>query len=416
MPQRLHARLMLLLAAVVAAAVVLTLLAIRVSMRDAAAERIARTLHAQVVAADALVGDGRDPAARRRLRALGFEWRELLPPGERPGLRLLQRAEARLGARVPGRPLRLSGQPAQLWVQAQPPARGWIGIPVFGEPDPLRRGLVLSLLAIGVLIALAAGLFARTLTRPLRALAEAAPRIVAGAAPPAPGPGASAEIVELRRALADAAQRNRDAARERELMLAGLSHDMRTPLARLRFALALDDADARAGMERDIDELDGIIARFIEYVRDGREEAERTLDLAALVRDAAASGAHAAHGWRLELPTYAPLRGRPQTLRRALTNLLDNAVRHGAPPFAIALHRDGAHWCLTVRDAGPGVPEDALAMLGRPFQRADAARSTPGSGLGLASVARAAAQHGGALTLRNREGGGFEAELRLRGC
>lgn len=315
--------------------------------------------------------------------------------------------------RVPGRPLRLSGQPAQLWVQARPPARGWIGIRVFGEPEPFRRGLMLSLLAIGALIALAAGWFARTLTGPLRALAASAPRIVAGESPSAPGPGASAEIVEVQRALADAAQRSRDAARERELMLAGLSHDMRTPLARLRYALALDDADARAGMERDIDELDGIIARFIDYVRDGRDEPEEALDLAALARDVAAAGTHAARGWMLELPTYAPMRGRPQSLRRALANLLDNAVRHGAPPFALALRRDGAHWCLIVRDAGAGVPADALAMLGRPFHRADAARSTPGTGLGLAGVARTAAQNGGTLALRNHDTGGFEAELRL---
>ncbi len=413
MPRRLHTRLVLLLAAVVTAAVLLTLLAMRVATRDSTAERFARALHAQVVAADALL-DGTDRVtAHRRLRRFGFEWRAALPPGQRPTLPLLMRTEARLGARVPGRPLRLSGQPAQLWVQAQPPARGWIGIPVLGEGEPLRRGLVFSLVAIAVLVALAAGGFARTLTRPLRELAIAAPRIVAGDDPPPPEAGASAEIVEVQRALAAAAQRTRAAARERELMLAGLSHDMRTPLARLRYALALDDAAARAGMERDIDELDAIAGRFIDYVRDGRDEPDTALDLADIARDAVAARAQAADGWTLDLPAAAPLRGHPQALRRALVNLLDNAARHGAPPFALALRRDGDHWRLRVRDAGAGVPEDALAALGQPFHRADAARSTPGTGLGLASVARIAAQHGGTLTLRNRAKGGFEAELRV---
>lgn len=418
MPRRLHARLVLLLVAVVIAALAAATVAFGLSTRDSSAERVARALHAQVIAADALLAQQDRDAATAGLEALGIVRRVELPPGERSSMRFLIRTEARVGARLPGRALRLSGTPARLWVRAAPPEEGWIGIPVMGEGQPLRRGLLLSLIAIGALVLAAAALFARSLTRPLRVLADAAPGIVAGEPPPAPPRSASEEILELQRALADAAERTRAAARDRELMLAGISHDMRTPLARLRYALALEDhgvdAAAREGMERDIDELDGIVGQFIDYVRDGRDEPLETVDLAALLRALMADEARQGRAWQLSSPVEARLGGRPLALRRALANLFDNAARHGAAPFQVELTADDGDWRLAVADRGPGVPEAALSGLGRPFHRVDRARGASGSGLGLASVARVAALHGGGLALRNRDGGGLEAVLRLR--
>lgn len=415
--RHLHTRLLLLLAVVVIAALVAATVAFGLSTRNSSAERVARALHAQVVAADALLAQRDRAAALTDLRELEIIWQPQWPPGERAAMPLLVRIESRLGARLPGRAMRLSGTPVRLWVQVQPPMQGWIGIPVLGEGQPLRRGLLFALVAIGALVLIAASLFARSLTRPLRALADAAPGIVAGEPPPAQPRFASEEIVELQHALADAASRTHAAARDRELMLAGISHDMRTPLARLRYALALDehgtDADARAGMERDIDELDGIVGQFIDYVRDGRDEPLETVDLVAMLRTLAADEARQGRAWRLGLPDRAALNGRPLALRRALTNLFDNAARHGAMPFELELDAMGDGWRLRVFDRGPGVPEAALAELGRPFHRVDGARGTPGSGLGLASVARIAAVHGGGLRLRNREGGGLSVELHL---
>lgn len=415
--RHLHTRLLLLLAVVVIASLVAAAVAFGLSMRNSNVERIARALHAQVVAADALLALPDRDAAIISLREIDIVLKSELPPGERPALPLLVRTEARLGARLPARPLRLSGTPAQLWVQARPPLQGWIGIPVLGEAEPVKRGLLLMLAVIGSLVLLAAGLFARSLTRPLRRLADAAPGIVAGEPPPALR-FASEEILELQRALADAAERTHAAARDRELMLAGISHDMRTPLARLRYALALEDQGAdpamRAGMDRDIDELDGIIGQFIDYVRDGRDEPQETVDLNAMLRALADDEARQGRAWRLVLPDVATLRGRPLALRRGLANLFDNAARHGAAPFEAELVADGDDWRVTVRDRGSGVPDTALGALGRPFHRVDRARSTSGSGLGLASVARVAALHRGGLQLSNRADGGFEAVLRLR--
>jgi two-component system osmolarity sensor histidine kinase EnvZ len=424
-PRRLQARLVWLLAAVVIASLAAAASAFGLATRDANATRVARALHAQVLAADALLA-GRDPeAARAALAALEMEWRAVPPPGEPPTLPVVQRTEVRLAARLPGRPLRFSGAPARLWVQTLPPARGWIGIPVLGDGQPLQRGLVLSLVAIGSLVLVAGTWFARSLAKPLGRLAEAAPGIVAGESPPELPRGASDEILELRQALADAAEHTRAVARDRELLLAGISHDMRTPLARMRYALALDagtDEATRAGIERDIDELDGIVGQFIDYVRDGRDEPEEEVDLSALLRTAVADAARQGRHWELTLPeSPVCLRGRPLALRRALENLLDNAARHGAAPFAIDLapgdlpgEAGRTGWRVRVSDHGPGVPDAALATLGRPFHRVDAARGGPGSGLGLASVARIARVHGGELQLSNLEGGGFLAELSLR--
>jgi two-component system osmolarity sensor histidine kinase EnvZ len=439
-PRRLQTRLLLLLTVVVIAALGAAALAFGLSMRETNAMQLARGLQGQVMAADALIAahldaDGRVRDAERLradLRPLGIEWRDALPPGERASLPLMTRAETRLGELLPGRPLRISGAPYQLWVQAATPARGWIGSQVLGGPEPLRRGLVVSLMAIGLLILVAAWWFARSLARPLQGLAEAAPGIVAGEPPPPPPRGASAEVVDLQRALTAAAERTQAAARDRELMLAGLSHDMRTPLARLRYALALNEAaldpTAQAAMEGDIDEIDAIVGQFIDYVRDGRDEAEDEVDLAALLQALTQREALAGRHWRVTAPQAAPLRGRPLALQRALDNLLANAARHGAAPFEAELVAEASAdgrvslqssppktqiWRLTVRDRGPGVPAEQLAELGRPFHRVDRARGSPGSGLGLASVARVAALHQGELRLRNREDGGFEAELRL---
>ncbi len=446
--QPLQTQLLCLLAMVVTVAIVLTALAFAMSTRSSNAERVSRALHAQVIAADALLALPDRGAAIARLNALEIRFQQQLPPEIRPTLPLLLRIEPMMHARLPGRSLQLSGEPAELWIQSQN-GQGWIGIPVLGAGEPFKRGVLLSIAAIGVLVLFAAALFARTLTRPLHSLAKAASGIVAGDAPVIER-FASAEIVALQRALATAAEQTRTAARDRELMLAGLSHDMRTPLARLRYSLALLEGDAVQNveldvepdieprgamhldvesckaMDRDIDELDTIIGQFIDYVRDGRDESESEVDLAALLRELTEQQVRMGRDWTLHVPEVAILRGRPLALQRALNNLLDNAAKHGAAPFEAVLEvvpsersdrksdrKSNRGWRVRVLDRGPGVPEHQLSELGRPFHRIDTARSSPGSGLGLASAARVAAIHHGSLVLRNRDGGGLEVELRL---
>jgi two-component system osmolarity sensor histidine kinase EnvZ len=148
-------------------------------------------------------------------------------------------------------------------------------------------------------------------------------------------------------------------------------------------------------------------------VRDGRDEAAQEVELGALLDEALAAQQRGGHAWQRRGEARYRVYGKPLALRRAHDNLLGNAVRQGAPPFEVELRSTGPGAMICVRDRGAGVDPGTLAELGRPFYRADVARTSPGSGLGLATVARVAAWHGGGLDLANRADGGFEACLRL---
>jgi two-component system osmolarity sensor histidine kinase EnvZ len=258
--------------------------------------------------------------------------------------------------------------------------------------------------------------FARDLTAPLQRLAAQAPALSLGPFPDAPASErAPREVVALDTAMRTAAREVRQAARDRELLLAGVSHDLRTPLARLRLALELqmDVAPAeREAMQADLAEMDAIIQQFLDYVRDGRDEPEQDIDLGALIDAAIADAARAGVEWQRQGPAQLPCSGRPLSLRRAVNNLMRNAELHGRPPLRVAIEESGEEVRLVISDAGPGVPPEWLPQAGQPFARVDAARTgKPGAGLGLSLASRVMQSHRGRLQLRNLPNGGFEASL-----
>ncbi|HXS74515.1 MAG TPA: ATP-binding protein [Rhodanobacteraceae bacterium] len=304
---------------------------------------------------------------------------------------------------------------SQIWIRSVHDPRRWIVL----RAASYRRQVIDSSLLVtafaGLIALIFAGWVARLLTRPLERLSSHAGELLAGDSIAAHLHGAPREVQRLAEAIDGAGERLREAARERELMLAGISHDLRTPLARLRIALELGDADdpqRREAMVADLQQLDDALEQCLAFVRDGRGEALRELDLATLIGQLLALRAQPDH-WRYDGPTSLHANLRPTLLRRALGNLLDNAERYGAAPYRIALTQDAQELRVCVEDRGPGVRAELLPKLGKPFVRGDAARGGGGSGLGLSIVQRAAELHGGALHLRNREGGGFIAELRL---
>jgi two-component system osmolarity sensor histidine kinase EnvZ len=200
------------------------------------------------------------------------------------------------------------------------------------------------------------------------------------------------------------------------MVLAGISHDLRTPLSRLRLALEMSGAEPAAaqGMNADVEEMAQVIGQFLDFAR-GEDEAKMPGDLDALVHETVAG--YARRGTRIEFRAGSPPRFAfaPLAVRRALANLIDNALRYGAEPIELETRREGAFALAEVRDRGPGVPQSEVERLKRPFTRLDEARSGPaGAGLGLAIAERVARSHGGRLELLARAGGGLIARLWLR--
>ncbi len=411
-------RVTLLLALAVLAIMALAIGAVAWQSMRAGADQIARVVAAALHGAERAYSI--ETGLPASLRALGFEQAVGATPAQdaAPLPPLAAELRRRLEALVDDRQrLRFEGGPGwRIWLRVSGAPSHWIGIAVEPVRDQILRGSLLVLLAAGVLVLLFAGSIARQLTRPLEALARQAPELVAGMAVPDVGDDPPTEVRALAVALGSAARAQAALARERELLLAGVSHDLRTPLARLRVALELGDAAdpaRRAEMGRDLDELDAVIAAFLDHVRDGSDEATTQIDPAALVGQLLAEREQQAHWTAINAGAPGTMRLRPLAARRALRNLIDNAERHGRPPFEVALRAMPGGVLFGIRDRGPGVDPDLLPLLGSPFVRGDAARNTSGSGLGLASAARIAAAHQGTLTLRNREDGGFEAQLSL---
>jgi two-component system osmolarity sensor histidine kinase EnvZ len=262
------------------------------------------------------------------------------------------------------------------------------------------------------------------ITRPLKALQEAAQKVGAGETPPRLDEGGPTELATVATAFnqmsADLAQIDQD----RALILAGVSHDLRTPLTRLRMGIEMSaDEGLREGMTADIEEMDKTIGQFLDFARSEGGEAPQAVDVAALLFDVASQ--YRRRGFTVDMPAAGspvPAVGagfsvRPQALRRAVSNLIDNALRYAGSenPVELDLNAAAGELAIDVRDCGPGIPPQDVERIKRPFARLEAARSnTAGAGLGLAIVERIARSHNGRLELLPRDGGGLVARLVLR--
>jgi len=415
-PSGLFTRLAWLLAGTVGLVVAIGLITLNVTGSRLGNEYSARTVALQIAAADVLIAQGHNG----ELANLGIELSPVPPQGHAPALRLVRTVLDETRQHWPQRQAYIAGlrQPV-LWLKATSPSHDWIGVPLLGLRAPLVRTAVVTTASAALIVLLMAAAYARSLTEPLRRLAQAAPAVVAGTSLPPLPKRSVRELVELNAALSRAAAEVRRNTRERDVMLAALSHDLRTPLARLRLGLALSgdavDASLRDGMEADIDAIDAMSAQFIGFIRDGSDEPASPVDLALLLRELLSlNRSNGGPPWEIESPNHAVLQGHPLALRRALDNLIRNALRHGDAPFRAVLVAGPAEICVTITDSGLGAPPEILERLGEPFVRGNQARSDAmGSGLGLASVKRIATQHRGELSVRNLPQGGFEASLRL---
>lgn len=284
------------------------------------------------------------------------------------------------------------------------------------SPDALPWRLVATL---AVLLAAMLGLSwvaVRWVVRPLHVLAQAAEALGADIArPPLPEDGPR-EVRQAAHAFNTMQRRLAGYIDERTRMLTALSHDLKTPLTRMRLRTELlDDDETRTRFGADLQEMDAMVTQTLEFMRGlGGHEARAPVDvdalLAALQSDQAAMGRAVA----VEGRASAPFEGVPSLLRRALGNLIDNAVLYGGQA-TVRVIDSADELVLHVLDPGPGIPEADLERVFEPFHRLETSRSraTGGTGLGLGIARSIVRLHGGTLVLRNRPDGGLDAVLGL---
>ncbi|MDR2219509.1 MAG: HAMP domain-containing protein [Methylobacillus sp.] len=263
---------------------------------------------------------------------------------------------------------------------------------------------------------LGAYLIAARINRPLHRLAQAADQVAHGLkADPLPEYGAE-ELRRVSRTFNEMTVTLAQLDSERTLLLAGVSHDLRTPLARLRLAVEMLSASEsmKSGMIQDIEDMDGIIRQFLDFIRGLEGETEQKEDLNELIRATAERYARGKKQLLLNLDALPKMLLRPLAMQRLLGNLIDNAFAYGGKNVEIVTRNQSGTITLSVLDDGPGIPEHEMGRLMRPFERMNTARGQDGSsGLGLAIADRIARLHGGHLTLHNREGGGLEARVTM---
>ena len=254
----------------------------------------------------------------------------------------------------------------------------------------------------------------RTITRPLTGLARAADAVGRGERQaPLPESGAR-ELREATHAFNVMQERLHRYLDSRTHVLAALSHDLRTPLTRLKLRVeTLDDDSLRERFGADLDEMIAMVANGLNLFKGLDDEPPQAIDIGALLADLRREFAELGGTVEIEGAAKAPVVVKPQALKRCLTNLLSNAIKYGERATVVV--EDGEDLVLRVLDEGPGIPAESLEQVFEPFFRLESSRNstTGGVGLGLGIARDIAQAHGGSLVLRNRSPRGLEAELTL---
>uniref|UniRef100_E1TB98 histidine kinase n=1 Tax=Burkholderia sp. (strain CCGE1003) TaxID=640512 RepID=E1TB98_BURSG len=316
-------------------------------------------------------------------------------------------------------------RPPQLWVLF-PGKSNWVVLPVHLPPPPRFLIEAISMLVAALILSLFA---VWQMQRPLSRVADAARAFGSGGRPEPVTVQGPRELRDLIGSFNDMMRRLNEAGDDQAVMLAGVAHDLKAPLTRLKLRASVLVAESeRAGLIRDVDSLTNIVQQFLEFAGQSAD-AGPPVAVDGFLREQfsdSANSASAAPGhdasdnpdetplFRLDLRA-GPSFTLPRTLLdRLVTNLVENALEHGAPPVEISTARRDGRWLISVRDHGGGIPDDRIAAAMKPFVRLDAARGGEGHcGLGLAIVARLAHDRGGSCHVRNHAKGGLEVCIEL---
>ena len=304
--------------------------------------------------------------------------------------------------------------------QPLPSGDGWLTVQFARPPTPSPAPAILIAAALGtILTGAAAGWLAGRVSRPLSALAFAADAVARGRKTPrlaANGPDDIRRASEAFNEMSDRVTRTLESQRQ---LLSAVGHDLRTPLAAMRItAEFVQDAEVQDRLTRNLDELQSMTEAVLSAARAGPGEEQRRVDLATLIESVCDDLIELNQPVGVSIDGLAPCSCRPNEIRRAARNLIENAVRYGGSA-RVTLKSEPDFFVTTIEDDGPGIPDNRLEEVFEPFVRLEESRNaaTGGSGLGLTLARSIAREHGGDVVLENRKSGGrilgLRASLRL---
>jgi len=304
------------------------------------------------------------------------------------------------------------------WIRPPQAPSLWVKIPLSGLDEANFSPLILVLAILGILSVAGGWIFVRQLNRPLKALEVAAEDVGRGDFPEPLKEQGTTEIVAVTQAFNHMSKGIKQLEDDRNLLMAGISHDLRTPLTRIRLAtemMSLQDEFLKEGIEGDIDDMNSIIDQFIDYIRHDAKDKAELGDLNHLIKEVLQVETPADRNISFTPEECPQIPLRYVAIKRVVANLIQNALRYsdGDILVLIELAKNRRYVAFTVCDNGPGIPDEDIERLFQPFTQGDKARGGEGSGLGLAIIKRIVDSHGGYVELSNRKEGGLRAKVSL---
>jgi len=304
-----------------------------------------------------------------------------------------------------------------LWMKIDSMPNSLLRIPLTelqeGDFAPLFR----NSLFMAILIVAGGWLFVRLQNRPLIALEKAAKEVGRGEIPPPLDEKGPSEIRAVTRAFNQMSKGIQELEEDRALLMAGISHDLRTPLTRIRLATEMmspEESYLADGIISDTEECNEIINQFMDYLKPVNKQSFEPVDVNTIAQDVASAEGSKEVDIDVALgENMLPAIASPIALKRAVTNLVVNAIRYGNGWLKIStgITADKKLVWVCIEDNGPGIEQQQIAKLFEPFTRGDTARGSEGTGLGLAIVKRIISQHHGSVVINNRSEGGLRAQI-----
>lgn len=301
-----------------------------------------------------------------------------------------------------------------IWIQTPEMQGNWVREPLKTYANYSSELILFWLLGIPFITAVIILTLVRQLNRPLRRLQNAANSFSkTGKAPYLETNHGPLEIRQVNQAFNQMIYTLDQTERERQIMLAGISHDLRTPLTRIRLSAEMmsDDDFLKEGLIYDVEDMDTILNQFISYMRDGSDEEPQETNINILLQELVTQ--FKPLDIRFSAQDVPLFRARSMSLKRLIGNLINNAKRYGAEPIELSAYLEDQQLKIIVADHGEGIPADQIDSLMQPFVRGEAARTIQGSGLGLAIVKRIVDIHQGQLEISNQIEGGLKVIISL---